>query len=152
MTREQLEIMVQKGLFPGIQSPASLVETHISWVILSPEFAFKIKKPIQLHFLDFSTLEKRRFYCTEELRLNQRLAPDMYLAVRAICNGPEGPFVSTSDHPADVIDYVVQMRRQDNAVQMDTCIKERTITTNQMQALAAVIAPFHLNHRIQAPR
>jgi len=152
MTREQLEIMVQKGLFPGIQSPASLVETHISWVILSPEFAFKIKKPIQLHFLDFSTLEKRRLYCTEELRLNQRLAPDMYLAVRAIFNGPEGPFVGTSDHPADVIDYVVQMRRQDNAVQMDACIKERTITTNQMQALAAVIAPFHLNHRIQAPK
>ncbi len=151
MTRAQLEIMVQKGLFPGAPTPASLVETHISWVILSPEFAFKIKKPIQLHFLDFSNLEKRRYYCAEELRLNQRLAPNMYLAVRAICNGPEGPFVSTSDQPTDAIDYAVQMCRQDNTLQMDTCIKEHTITINQMQSVAAVLAPFHLNNRIPAP-
>ena len=56
-------------------------ETHISWVLLTGRFAYKIKKPVHLAFLDFSTLESRRRYCAEELRLNRRFAPDLYLAV-----------------------------------------------------------------------
>ncbi len=58
-----------------------LVETHISWVILTGPFAYKIKKPVKLDFIDTSTLERRRHYCNEELRLNRRLAPELYLEV-----------------------------------------------------------------------
>ncbi len=58
-----------------------IIETHISWVLLAGEFAFKIKKPVNLGFLDFSTLQSRKFYCEEELRLNRRFAPQLYLAV-----------------------------------------------------------------------
>ena len=56
-----------------------LIETHISWIILTGDYAYKIKKPVDFGFLDFSTLEKRRFYCAEELRLNRRFAPQIYL-------------------------------------------------------------------------
>jgi len=68
-----------------------VLETHISWVLLCGDYAYKIKKPLDLGFLDFSTLEKRRFYCREELRLNTRLAPDIYLAVVAITGSVQKP-------------------------------------------------------------
>ena len=60
-------------------SDIRFVETHISWVILTGDFAYKIKKPVKLGFLDFSTLELRRYFCEEELRVNRRTAPDLYL-------------------------------------------------------------------------
>ena len=59
----------------------NIIETHISWVLLTGQYAYKIKKPVNFGFLDFSTLEKRRFFCHEELRLNRRLAADLYLDV-----------------------------------------------------------------------
>ena len=62
----------------------SLVETHISWVLLTGDYAYKIKKPVNFGFLDFSTLDKRAFFCHEEIRLNQRFSPDLYLEVVAI--------------------------------------------------------------------
>lgn len=71
--------------------PVRLVETHISWVLLTDTLAYKIKKPVHLPFLDFSTLAARRRYCGEELRLNRRLAPSLYLDVVEIRNSPDGP-------------------------------------------------------------
>ena len=84
MSLEQIQDIVRHMAFPGAAAPVELVETHISWVILTPDFAFKLKKPLRLNFLDFSSLEQRHFYCQEELRLNRRLAPGMYLAVLPI--------------------------------------------------------------------
>ena len=81
-----------------------IVETHISWVVLCGPYAYKIKKAVDLGFLDFSTLDKRRFYCEEEVRLNGRLAPDLYLDVVAIAGTPESPLPG-GDGPA--IDYAV---------------------------------------------
>lgn len=149
MTRAQVEVIVEKGLFPGKKSPVSLLETHISWVILSPEFAFKIKKPVQLHFLDFSTLEQRRFFCTQELHLNQRVAPKMYRAVLPITLGPTGPAIDSKE--GEILDYAVQMNRQDNALELDVCLDQGLVNDTNMQELAAVLAPFHLKHRIVAP-
>ena len=65
-----------------------MVETHISFIVLTGDFAYKIKKPVDLGFLDFSTLEKRKYYCEQELILNRRTAPDIYLDVVAVT--PEG--------------------------------------------------------------
>src|SRR5210317_1039395 len=62
-------------------SGVELVETHISWLILTDEFAYKLKKPVVLDFLDFGTLEKRRHYCEEEVRLNKPYAPELYIDV-----------------------------------------------------------------------
>ena len=70
-------------VFPHPVTTLEIVETHISWVILTGEYVYKVKKPVNLGFLDFSSLEKRRFYCNEEIRLNQRLSPDLYVDVLA---------------------------------------------------------------------
>jgi aminoglycoside phosphotransferase family enzyme len=87
-------------LLAGLHSPAAyphpvqavrVVETHISWVFLTGEFAYKVKKPVTLGFLDFSTLDLRRRFCDEELRLNRRFSPDLYLDVVPITGTPDAP-------------------------------------------------------------
>ncbi|MCB1880938.1 MAG: hypothetical protein KDI54_12945, partial [Gammaproteobacteria bacterium] len=85
-----------------------LIETHISSVILAGEFAYKIKKPLDLGFLDFSTLERRRFCCEEELRLNRRLTENLYLQVVKITGTWDRPALETN---GEVIEYAVKMRR-----------------------------------------
>ena len=79
------------GIFDETVGAITVLETHISWVILTGKFAYKIKKAVDFGFLDFSTLEKRRFYCSEELRLNRRFAPGIYLDVVEITGSPEKP-------------------------------------------------------------
>ena len=74
-------------------SEVSIVETHISWVILTGQYAYKIKKPVAFSFVDFSTLEKRRWFCEEEVRLNRRLAPEVYLGVAPLTGSPSAPRV-----------------------------------------------------------
>ena len=85
----------------------SVIETHISWVILTGLFAYKIKKPINLGFADFSTLDKRRYFCFEELRLNRRFAPDIYLSVVPIRGSHPQPNLN---NVGEVIEYAVKMR------------------------------------------
>ena len=94
------EFPAQQRLIAALRDPARsplrphrvrLIETHISWVLLAGKFAYKIKKAVNLEFLDFSTLAARRFYCEEELRINRRLAPQLYLDVIPIGGSPEQP-------------------------------------------------------------
>src|SRR4051812_3037376 len=80
-------------------------ETHISWVVLSGPFAYKIKKPVDLGFVDFTTLERRRYFCEEELRLNRRLAPDLYLDVVPITGSHNAPRVNGAGR---AIEYAVR--------------------------------------------
>ncbi len=85
---------------------ARLIETHISSVLLSGDSAYKIKKPLDLGFLDFSTLDKRKHFCEEELRLNRRLAPSLYLGVVAITGTPEAPAL---DGDGAALEHLVHM-------------------------------------------
>ena len=94
--------------FPHPCAGVEVVETHISWVLLAGDYAYKIKKPVALGFLDFSTLARRRFYCQEELRLNRRLAPRLYLDVVPITGPRTAPRV---DGDGPVLEYAVRMRR-----------------------------------------
>lgn len=87
-----------------------LRETHISWVLLCGEFAYKIKKPVNFGFLDFSSIEQRRHFCEQELLLNRRFAPELYLSVVAISSGPDGV---QFDGSGTVIDHAVKMCRFD---------------------------------------
>ncbi|HSM98097.1 MAG TPA: AAA family ATPase, partial [Gallionella sp.] len=125
-----------RGYFP--YQPV-VEETHISWVLLTGRDAWKIKKAVDLGFLDFSTLEARRFYCTEELRLNRRLAPALYLDVVAIGGTPEEPVMGKE--PA--IEYAVHMRRFAGPDMMDRMLARDAITPAHIDKLAAVIAGFH---------
>ena len=84
-----------------------VIETHISWVILTGQYAYKIKKPVNFGFLDFSTLDKRRHYCAEELRLNRRFAPEIYLEVVEIRGSESAPRIGGD---GDVIEYAIKMQ------------------------------------------
>ena len=141
MTTDQIRAICADGTFPGTKTPAELVETHISWVILTPDFAFKIKKPVTFGFLDFGTLEKRKHYCEEELRLNRRLAPNLYLGVLPVTEINGKPVIGAGERAP--VDYALQMRRMDNGRQMDILLAAGQVTSRHMAELAAVLAPFH---------
>ena len=121
-----------------------LIETHISWVLLAGERAYKIKKPLDLGFLDFSTLEKRRFFCEEELRLNRRLAPDYYLAVEPITGTLHAPEIGAS---GEAIEYTVVMRRFPDDSQLD----DGHPRAEWFDAFAVLMADFHQRVERAAP-
>ena len=77
MTKEQINKLLLEGEFPDNPQRPELIETHISWVFLCEHFVYKIKKPIHYSFLDFSTMEKRKYYCEREIELNKRLRDDI---------------------------------------------------------------------------
>jgi hypothetical protein len=144
MTSEQIHSIAAGGRFPGPKTPTEVIETHISWVILTPAFAFKIKKPVRFSFLDFGTLEKRQIYCREELRLNRRLAPEMYLDVLPISLTKEGePEICLANGGGTALDYAVAMKRMDNNRQMDRLLRQNAVTANDMETLAEMLAGFH---------
>jgi aminoglycoside phosphotransferase family enzyme/predicted kinase len=117
-----------------------LVETHISWVILTGDFAYKLKKPVNLGFLDFSTLERRRFFCEEELRLNRRLAPQLYLEAVPVTGSAEAPRLGGAG-PA--MEYAVKMRQFDQEARLDRVLARGSLTSAQVDALARRVAAFH---------
>ncbi|WP_349431612.1 AAA family ATPase [Methylomarinum sp. Ch1-1] len=135
-------------LYPHPIVRFSLIETHISWVLLTGSYAYKIKKPLNLGFLDFSTLEKRRHFCQEELRLNGRLAPDIYLEVVAIGGGEERPQLN-SEGPA--IEYAVKMRQFEPDQTFDRLLQRQQLTTDVIIKTAQIIASFH-EHITKAPK
>lgn len=126
---------------PDTCNESNLKETHISWVIITDNFAFKIKRPVKLSFLDFSTPEKRKFYCNQEIKLNRRLAPEMYLKVIPVLSQMTG--AETGDEHSDIIDYAVQMKRMDDNLQMDKMLAKGEVTIEHIDKLANKIAGFH---------
>ena len=103
------------GCYPHAVERVDEIETHISRVFLTGEFAYKLKKPVKLPFLDFTSLAARRRFCDEELRLNRRLAPELYLAVMPVTGTDAAPRVGGN---GPVLDYVVQMRQFDQSAQI----------------------------------
>jgi aminoglycoside phosphotransferase family enzyme len=91
-----INAMLNPTVFDHTVDEIELLETHISWVILTGDFAYKIKKPVNFGFLDFSSLEKRRHFCQEELRLNRRFAPQLYLDVITITGSEEQPVINAA--------------------------------------------------------
>lgn len=132
-------------MIAGLQSPTAYphpaerlthLETHASHVFLAGDLAYKVKKPVNLGFLDFSTLERRRYFCGEELRLNRRLAPDTYLAVVPIAGTPEAPKVSG---PGEALEYAVMMRR----FPQRALLSRRRVTPDIVDRIAERLAVFH---------
>jgi aminoglycoside phosphotransferase family enzyme/predicted kinase len=119
---------------------ARLVETHISWVLLTATEAYKIKKPVRLPFLDFTTLAARRHFCEEELRLNGRLAPGLYLGLAEVRDGPDGPSFE-GDGP--VVETAVRMRRFPEDLLWSHLLSKRTLAPRHVDAMAVRLAAFH---------
>ena len=145
----------QRRLIHALQNPAryphpaeaiTLLETHISYVLLSGHFAYKIKKAVNLGFLDFSSLERRRFYCEEELRLNRRLAPELYLAVVPISGTPDEPQLGDGEIRAGralPIEYAVKMLEFPQAALLDQRLFAGALLPAEIDALAERIAEVH---------
>lgn len=121
-------------------APAELIETHISWVLLSGPFAYKLKKPVNFGFLNFSTLDLRKKYCEEELRLNGRLAPQLYLRTAAITGSPSAPELDGSGEPWE---YAVVMTRFEQSHLLGRELAEHRLEIGAMDRLADALADFH---------
>ena len=135
--------------WPHPVSEIEIVETHISWVLLTGSFAYKIKKAVKFEFLDFSTLERRRHYCDEELRLNRRWAPELYLEVVPICGSVAKPVMGGA---GEVIDYAVKMLQFPQSAQLDRQLDADLLRETDLEQLAETVAGYHRNaqdHRIR---
>lgn len=126
--------------FPHLVSSLRVIETHISWVILTGLFAYKIKKAVNLGFLDFSTLAKRKHFCEEELRLNSRWAPDLYLGLVPVTGSAEQPALG-GDGP--VIEYALKLRQFPQNAQLDRQLDTGRLGESDMRQLAETIAALH---------
>jgi aminoglycoside phosphotransferase family enzyme len=135
-----LDIIQQKAL-PHPSDELRLIETHISWVLLGDAHVYKIKKPLNLSFLDFSDLEKRRVNCHREVLLNRRLASDMYLGVLPVRLTDHGCQIGEGD--GEIIDYAVHMQRMDETRQLDVLLESGEVSAPSIAELARILSNFH---------
>ena len=135
--------MHDPAVYPGAANdPVVVHETHISWVFLVGDVAYKLKKPVKTSFLDYSTLEKRRHFCNEEIRLDRRYAPELYLDVV--------PIVWTNDRasvegPGTPVEYAVKMKRFADDALLSHRVETGSITRDEVLDLARRLASFHQN-------
>ena len=137
-------IFLRPELYPHRVREVEHVQTHISHVFLTGSYAYKIKKPLNLGFLDFSTLERRVHFCQEELRLNRRLAPDIYLAVLGLVSEDgEHRLKPLNETGGQLLEPVLQMRQMDRARQMDRMLDHHQVDHEQVRELARLLARFY---------
>jgi aminoglycoside phosphotransferase family enzyme len=127
--------------FPEPTRQVDAIETHMSWVFLTDRYAYKLKKPVHYELLDFRTLNARRFYCDEELRLNRRLAPDVYLGVIALTVTAAGLLQFGGTGP--VADWLVWMHRLPANRMLDHAIAAGSVTANDMMRIAGLLVEFY---------
>ncbi len=153
LTLQQHEALVSALLNPAAYDhPVERVEridTHISTVLLAGDFAYKLKKPVNLGFLDFSSLAKRHRSCLEEVRLNRRTAPRLYLDVVPIVATPAGPRIGIVD--GDPVEYAVRMHRFDPGRTLDHVAARGQLTRGLIDHLADVVARLHAEAVIAPP-
>jgi aminoglycoside phosphotransferase family enzyme len=104
-----IETMKKVDFYPHNPATVEFIQTHISYIFIAGDIVYKVKKPLKFDFLDFTSLEKRKFYCEEELRLNKRLAADTYLDITAISRDSQGNI--TLCRGVEIIDYAVRMKK-----------------------------------------
>ena len=145
MTTTTLPLLIQHMLQPGfyphpVTEPIQLMQTHVSYVLLTGEYVYKQKKPLNFGFLDFSTLEKRQHFCHEELRLNQRGAAELYLDVLPITQAGE-QFVLGGD--GEPVEYAVKMQQFPQETLLSEMYDRGELTEHHLEQLAKVLADFH---------
>ncbi len=140
MDKDQINKLIQFGTYGGELLKGKLIETHISWVILTKRYAFKIKKKMQYSFLNFSSISKRKYYCEQELLLNSRLS-DIYLDVLPVKQRINKLFIG--EGKGQVIGYAVRMKKLQIAKQMNYKLERKQVSEIQINVLANKIALFH---------
>jgi aminoglycoside phosphotransferase family enzyme/predicted kinase len=144
-----IQAMCQPAFYPHRPGDVSLVQTHISYVFLADGEVYKVKKPVRFSFLDFSTLSLRRHYCYEEVRLNQRLAGDVYLGVVGIRPSAGWFSLADPDDPA-IVEYAVHMRRLPEDRMLSRLLAGGSVSTEMLDELVRRLAAFHGDARCDA--
>lgn len=143
-----IQALCKPGAYAHPVDTVRVVQTHISWVLLAGEFAYKIKKPVCLTFLDFSTLALRHRCCLAELELNSRFAPDIYLGVVGIGSGQAGWVMDSHCEP---IEYAVKMRRFDEACRLDHVCQRDALTPEHLSDLALSLSALYARAPLADP-
>ncbi len=125
-----------------VTSPIQLMQTHASYVLLTGEFVYKLKKPVNFGFLDYSTVAKRQNFCTEEIRLNQRGAKELYLEVLPIAKQDNNYHLGDD---GEVVDYAVKMVQFPQSALLSNMFEAGMITVEQIEEMGRVVAQFHAN-------
>ena len=125
---------------PQTEPQIEMVETYISYIFFTGRHVYKVKKPVDYGFLDFTTLEKRRYYCNQEVKLNRRISPEVYLGVveirkRDSCYSVEGP--------GETLEYAVKMRQLPKDWAMNSLLRQGKVSAESVRRIAAIIADFH---------
>ncbi|HEX5285963.1 MAG TPA: AAA family ATPase [Polaromonas sp.] len=141
--RERLQI--------DTQQPVALEETHISWVLLTERLAYKLKKPVHLPFVDFSTLALRKHFCEEEVRLNRRLAPSLYLGVVPVYGTMQAPRIGDIKDTGEPIDFVVCMQRFPPGALLSERLAAGGLLPEHLDRLALRLADFHRDAPVALP-
>jgi aminoglycoside phosphotransferase family enzyme len=136
---ELIQALLDPKVYPDRTPKVELMQTQMSYVLLAGEYVYKIKKPVYLGFLDYTTLEKRLYYCRKEVELNQRLSTDVYLGVVPITK--EKGFVLGGKGEAK--EYAVKMRRLPQEAMMDTLLKQNKVTPQRVKKVAEILVDFH---------
>ena len=144
--RDLCAALARPDFYPDRPARVEVRETHISWVFLAGDRAYKLKKPLMLPFLDFRTPERRHEMCREEVRLNRRLAPELYLDVRALAATADGLELANENDPR-AVDYVVEMRRYEEGSTLAAKLKRGELKRSEVVALGGVLARFHARAR-----
>jgi aminoglycoside phosphotransferase family enzyme/predicted kinase len=142
------EALLRPDAYPAPVSRIELIETHISWVFLADRNVYKVKKPVDFGFLDFRSIAQRLHACEAEVRLNARLAPDVYRGVVAVRRGPDG--ICRIDGPGETVDWAVEMSRLPEERRADNLLERGQLGGEQIDALADRLAEFHAAARCDA--
>ena len=144
---ELISAMLTPGFYPNCPAEVTHKETHISHLFFAGDLVYKIKKAVRFSFLDYSILHKRRYYINEELTLNRRLAPSVYLAVLPIGRDVSGWRLGASENP---LEFALMMRRLPDSRMLTALLQSAQVTPEMMRSLARVLATFH-DHAEQFP-
>jgi aminoglycoside phosphotransferase family enzyme/predicted kinase len=135
-----LHALLYPRAYPHAVRAVDLIETHISWVLLAGKFAYKLKRPVHYSFIDLRSPEQRRWLCHEEVRLNRRFAPELYLGVRAIRRRRGEARIGGSGH---IIEHAVKMRQFPRSHELDALLGARRIVPVELEAFGGELADMH---------
>ena len=137
---EMVQALLDPKAYPDTTHRVELVQTQMSFVFLTDDYVYKVKKPVNLGYLDYTTLEKRQFYCQREVELNRRLCPEVYLGVVTVTEGKGNIFI---EGQGEVVEYAVKMRRLPQEAMMDVRLAQNRVSTPMVISVAQKLAEFH---------
>lgn len=136
-----LESLLDPRSYPERPKEVRLIQTHLSWVFMAGRFVYKVKKPVDFGFLDFTTLDKRKFYCSEEIRLNRRLCPEIYLSVVPVTRETDSSYIL--EGKGEPVEWAVKMKRMPEDGLMSTLIKRDEVDKKDMDTICNILVPFY---------